>query len=361
MRAGLVGYAQSGKTTLFSALTGLHAATRGQVNPGGHQGPGPTHRRALGHLQAEEDHLRRDALRRRPRPQGQGLGPGHRLPAGPGRGGGLLPGGARLPPRWTGPPADPARELADFDAELVLHDLGIVEKRLERMRREHGKGTAEYLHMEQLHAHLDPGTPPPRHEVERGRGQGPGPLRLPLPPPAAGGVVNVAEEAAAAPTPPEVEAAARQRTADVLPLCAAVEAEIAQLDPGEQPDFLASLGLTEPARARFIRAAYRLLDLVSFFTVGRGRGPRLAHPPRRPGPARRRPHPLRPGARVHPGGGGALPGLHRPRERGPGPPGGEAPPGRQGVPGAGRRHPQHPVRGLAGRQPAGSRSPPGER
>ncbi len=54
----------------------------------------------------------------------------------------------------------------------------------------------------------------------------------------------------------------------MLSLCASVEAEIADLDPAEQPEFLASLGLTEPARARFIRAAYQLLDLISFFTVG---------------------------------------------------------------------------------------------
>jgi ribosome-binding ATPase YchF (GTP1/OBG family) len=47
-----------------------------------------------------------------------------------------------------------------------------------------------------------------------------------------------------------------------------VESEISQLDPEDQGEFLASLGLTEPARARFIRAAYRLLDLISFFTVG---------------------------------------------------------------------------------------------
>jgi len=81
-------------------------------------------------------------------------------------------------------------------------------------------------------------------------------------------VVNVAEEAAAAPPPPGVADAARARGAEVLSLCAAVEAEIADLDPAEQPEFLASLGLSEPARARFLRAAYHLLDLISFFTVG---------------------------------------------------------------------------------------------
>jgi len=81
-------------------------------------------------------------------------------------------------------------------------------------------------------------------------------------------VVNVPEDAAAAPVPQAVEEAARGRHAEAISLCASVEAEIAQLDPAEQPAFLESLGLSAPARARFLHAAYRLLDLVSFFTVG---------------------------------------------------------------------------------------------
>jgi len=47
-----------------------------------------------------------------------------------------------------------------------------------------------------------------------------------------------------------------------------VEAEIATLPPNEQAAFLDDLGLKESALARFIRAAYGLLDLISFFTVG---------------------------------------------------------------------------------------------
>jgi hypothetical protein len=81
-------------------------------------------------------------------------------------------------------------------------------------------------------------------------------------------VLNVAEGAAADPPSPAAEAAARGRGAEVLALCAKAEAEIAELEPAEQPEFLRSLGLSEPARARFIRAVYHLLDLVSFFTVG---------------------------------------------------------------------------------------------
>ena len=53
-----------------------------------------------------------------------------------------------------------------------------------------------------------------------------------------------------------------------LVLSASVEAEIARMDAADQAAFLADLGLAESARARFIRTAYGLLDLISFFTVG---------------------------------------------------------------------------------------------
>ena len=56
--------------------------------------------------------------------------------------------------------------------------------------------------------------------------------------------------------------------AQVVPVCAAIEAEIAQLDEAERSEFLAELGLTEPGLSRVIRAAYRLLGLQTFFTAG---------------------------------------------------------------------------------------------
>jgi ribosome-binding ATPase YchF (GTP1/OBG family) len=51
-------------------------------------------------------------------------------------------------------------------------------------------------------------------------------------------------------------------------LSASVEAEIAAMDATDQAAFLADLGISEPALSRFIRTAYGLLDLMSFFTVG---------------------------------------------------------------------------------------------
>jgi len=54
----------------------------------------------------------------------------------------------------------------------------------------------------------------------------------------------------------------------VVPVCAAIEAEIAQLDEGERAEFLRELGLQEPGLDRVIRGAYRLLGLQTFFTAG---------------------------------------------------------------------------------------------
>jgi GTP-binding protein YchF len=56
--------------------------------------------------------------------------------------------------------------------------------------------------------------------------------------------------------------------AEVVAVCAAIEAEIGQLDEADRAAFLADLGLEEPGLNRVIRAAYKLLGLLTFFTVG---------------------------------------------------------------------------------------------
>jgi ribosome-binding ATPase YchF (GTP1/OBG family) len=53
-----------------------------------------------------------------------------------------------------------------------------------------------------------------------------------------------------------------------VPVCAAIEAEISELDAGDRNAFLADLGLAEPGLNRIIRAAYKLLGLLTFFTAG---------------------------------------------------------------------------------------------
>ena len=269
MKAGLVGYARSGKTTLFNALTGQHKGGPGgrpQVNLGAIKVPDPRVDALSAIFKPRKTTYAEMRFVDVPGPAGKGTG----LDADSLRA--LAEVDAfclvvRAFAAGDGTPPDPERELRDFDAELVLHDLDIVEKRLERLKREHAQGGAEHHELMRLHPHLDQGRPLRTMHwsdaEERELGHFDFLSRRPLLV-----VLNVAEEAAAAPPPAGVETAARERGAEGLSLCASVEAEIADLDPSDQPEFLASLGLSEPARARFIRAAYHLLDLVSFLTVG---------------------------------------------------------------------------------------------
>lgn len=62
--------------------------------------------------------------------------------------------------------------------------------------------------------------------------------------------------------------AAEDGGAPVVPICAAIEAELARLDEDEKLEFLADMGLEEPGLDRLIRAGYALLDLLTFFTAG---------------------------------------------------------------------------------------------
>ncbi len=63
-------------------------------------------------------------------------------------------------------------------------------------------------------------------------------------------------------------ALAREEGAEVVPICAAIEAEIALLDDEDKMDFLQDLGLDEPGLNRVIRCGYTLLRLQTFFTAG---------------------------------------------------------------------------------------------
>ncbi|MCX7102426.1 MAG: redox-regulated ATPase YchF [Methylobacter sp.] len=65
-----------------------------------------------------------------------------------------------------------------------------------------------------------------------------------------------------------VQALADKEGAMVVPICAAIEAEIAQLDEEEKKEFLDDLGLEEPGLNRVVRAGYKLLSLATYFTAG---------------------------------------------------------------------------------------------
>jgi len=161
---------------------------------------------------------------------------------------------------------DPLGDLRAFHDECVLSDLGIAERRLDRARKERAD-VQEIGAFETAVAALEEGRAlrqVPRNALYRGFLKGYG-LLTDLPLLAA---VNVDEDRVGEPLDSRLAAGITEMGAAGMVLSARVEAEIAALDADDQADFLEDMGLAEPTLARFIRAVYSLMDLISFFTVG---------------------------------------------------------------------------------------------
>jgi hypothetical protein len=161
---------------------------------------------------------------------------------------------------------NPTADLEAFHAECVLADLEIIERRLDRIKKEKAE-PLEVAAFTIMKTALEQGHPLRSLSVDvlsREYLKGYSvltdrPLMIAL---------NRDEARAAEPLPPPMAARLKAIDAAGLVLSASVEAEIAAMDVADQAAFLADLGLKEPALARFIRTAYGLLDLISFFTVG---------------------------------------------------------------------------------------------
>ena len=166
----------------------------------------------------------------------------------------------------AGAPPDPAKELGRFDEELVLTDYAVIEKRLERLARENKKGTESVL-LGRLVEALGEGKPLRTLEISAADEKTLAGYQLVSRKPLLV-VVNRDDARAAESVPSTLVEDARTRGAEVLALAGRLEREIAELPPEDQAPFLRDAGLEASARDRFVQAAYRLLDLVSFLTSG---------------------------------------------------------------------------------------------
>ena len=171
---------------------------------------------------------------------------------------------------------DPLRDLEDVETELILSDLVVVEKRLERLEKDRKKIKnpeldREYELLEKCKAVLEENRPLRQQEIDdeeekRIRGfqflsQKPMLYVLNLGETEAGHLHQREQEYREGPL------AARRHTA-VTAVCGKIEAELAELPPEEQRDYLASYGLAESGLERLISATYSLLGLMSFLTAG---------------------------------------------------------------------------------------------
>ena len=173
---------------------------------------------------------------------------------------------------------DPARDIKNVEFDLMISDLGQIEKRLERVEKDIKKMRSAELEKEfdllkRAKTHLE--TERPLRELEmtpedkkRFRGfmfLSEKPMLLVLNVSEAADLGNDLEQAARKYGLSEV--AARPNAAAAA-ICGKVEAELAEMSDEDAAEFLASYGLKESGLARLIRTSYKLLGLISFFTLG---------------------------------------------------------------------------------------------
>jgi len=167
---------------------------------------------------------------------------------------------------------DPIADIEVIDTELALADMATVEKAVERAAKASKGGDKDALRkqalFERVKVQLDAVKPvraltlSPEEKLDLRE------LQLLTAKPVMY-VANVSESGFQNnPLLAAVEKRAATEGAVVVAVCAAIEAEIAQLEEGDRAEFLEELGLKEPGLNRVIRGAYTLLGLLTYFTAG---------------------------------------------------------------------------------------------
>jgi len=167
---------------------------------------------------------------------------------------------------------DPLADIEVINTELALADLESVEKALDKVSRQAKTGDKKVLaqkaFLETVRDHLDSGAPVRSMSLDDDQRLALRDLHLLTIKPTLY-VANVAEDGFSDnPALEMVRKLAAEEDAVVVPVCAAIEAEIVQLDEDERQEFLSEMGLEEPGLNRVVRAGYKLLGLETYFTAG---------------------------------------------------------------------------------------------
>lgn len=278
MEVGIVGLPGVGKTSLFSALTGVDAASAGaggfKANIGVAQIPDPRLQVIASHIPTKK--ITHATIQFVDIP---GVAPGSNTEAG--KVNQFLASVREVDAIChvvrcfeEAGPVNPAGDIDTLDTELTLGDLQVVEAARDRSARAARSGDAEakarQAVVEELYAVLSEGKPvrsrtdwTPAQKVHiRGYGMI---TAKPVLYVANVGEGDVEGKSPAAGKVAEIAAAAGGQ---FVAVCAKLEAELAQLETADRKEMLESMGLTEPAIGPLARAAYRLMGLESFYTAG---------------------------------------------------------------------------------------------
>ena len=170
---------------------------------------------------------------------------------------------------------NPLNDIDTINTELLLADLDTVEKRFAKVEKlakpanaDH-KIKTEFSAVSKLKQALEAGKPARAVDLTDEERPYTRDLHLITAKPTLY-VANVDEAGLAGHNPwvDAVEKRAAEENSQVVRICGAMEAEIAQLDPAERGEFLEGMGLHEPGLNRLIHAAYALLNLITYFTAG---------------------------------------------------------------------------------------------
>jgi GTP-binding protein YchF len=167
---------------------------------------------------------------------------------------------------------DPVSDVETISTELLLADMESVARQIERNRKlaksNDKDAKAKMTFMQEILAHIEDGNSARTFEVDESQQKWMKELHLITAKPTLY-IANVAEDGFE--NNPHLDALvklAASEGAEVVPVCASIEADIAELEPEDAEDFLKELGLTEPGLDRVIHAGYRLLNLQTYFTAG---------------------------------------------------------------------------------------------
>ena len=167
---------------------------------------------------------------------------------------------------------DPLSDIEVINTELSLADMGTVDRALQRAIKASKSGNKDELArkvlFEAVLAHIDLGKPVRTMDLSPEEKILLKELHLLTYKPTMF-IANVREDGFENnPFLDRVKAYAAEEGAEVVPVCAAFEAEVSQLEDADKADFLAEIGMEEPGLNRVIRAAYKLLSLSTYFTAG---------------------------------------------------------------------------------------------
>ncbi|PHV19392.1 redox-regulated ATPase YchF [Janthinobacterium sp. BJB446] len=167
---------------------------------------------------------------------------------------------------------NPLDDIEVIQTELALADMGTVEKAIHRENkkaRSGDKDAAKLLAiMERMMPYLNDAKPVRAMGLDADEMELIKPLCLITAKPAMF-VANVSDTGFTSnPLLDQLTAYAQSQNAPIVAICAALEAEIADLDDADKGAFLADMGMEEPGLDRLIRGAYKLLGLQTYFTAG---------------------------------------------------------------------------------------------